>query len=340
MQLRLLVALLTAVLLALSACGGSGDETPPIEEVDEDFVRYSASDVARYFKGLTGVDLEYDDYAAGAPRGTEELRLGLGSAGGSLPVSMRYGTFSIYVAKNEQALDALVRRAERRAVVGNVVLDAVAGGGDPQSRQAFQRTTRVLKTLGTPPEQVMLPPEDTPCGKAGIDPGGAGAEEGTCRFGQQTLTIANADGRLETPGKAISDVRVETGTTIVNDRFGGRQKFRAQGGFVAVTFRLENTGDEPIYARDPTLVVDGKRYSADPAKQTYLPVINPATIQPGAFETVAFLYDIPVPTARRGGRDGVIEVSGDEIETSSDLAIALGRIRLPSELPPPRGSIK
>ena len=33
-------------------------------------------------------------------------------------------------------------------------------------------------------------------------------------------------------------------------------------------------------------------------------------------------------------------MSGDEIETSSDLAIALGRIRLPSELPPPRGSIK
>jgi hypothetical protein len=85
------------------------------------------------------------------------------------------------------------------------------------------------------------------------------------------LTIANADGRLETPGKAISDVQVETGTTIVNDRFGGRQKFRAQGGFVVVTFRLENTGDEPTYARDPTLVVDGKRYSADPAKQSYLP---------------------------------------------------------------------
>ena len=125
---------------------------------------------------------------------------------------MRYGTFSIYVAKNERALDALVRRAERRAVVGNVVLDAVAGGGDAQSRQAFQRTTRVLKTLGTPPEQVMLPPEDTPCGEAGIDPGGAGVEEGTCRFGQQTLTIAKADGRLETPGKAISDVQVETGT--------------------------------------------------------------------------------------------------------------------------------
>ena len=166
MQLRLLVALLTVVLLALSACGGSDD----LAEVDEDFVRYSASDVARHFKGLTGVDLEYDDYAAGAPRGTEELRLGLGSAGGSLPVSMRYGTFSIYVAKNEQALDALVRRAERRAVVGNVVLDAVAGGGDPQSRQAFQRTTRVLKTLGTPPEQVKLPPRTRRVGRRGSTP--------------------------------------------------------------------------------------------------------------------------------------------------------------------------
>jgi hypothetical protein len=150
------------------------------------------------------------------------------------------------------------------------------------------------------------------------------------------LTIANADGRLEDPGKAISDVRVETGTTIVNDRFGGRQKFRAQGGFVAVTFRLENTGDEPTYARDPTLVVDGKRYSADPAKQTYLPVINPATIQPGAFETVAFL---PVPAARRGRSEGVLEVGADERETSADFATALGRIRLPGKLPPPRGSI-
>ena len=41
---------------------------------------------------------------------------------------------------------------------------------------------------------------------------------------------------------------------------------------MVVTFRLENTGDEPTYARDPTpLVVDGKRYSADPAKQSYLP---------------------------------------------------------------------
>jgi len=116
-------------------------------------------------------------------------------------------------------------------------------------------------------------------------------------------------------------------------------KFRAQGGFVAVTFRLENTGDEPIYARDPTLVVDGKRYSADPAKQTYLPVINPATIQPGAFETVAFLYDIPVPAARRGRSEGVLEVGADERETSADFATALGRIRLPGKLPPPRGSI-
>lgn len=83
---------------------------------------------------------------------------------------MRYGTFSIYVAKNEQALDALVRRAERRAVVGNVVLDAVAGGGDPQSRQAFQRTTRVLKTLGTPPEQVKLPPRTRRVGRRGSTP--------------------------------------------------------------------------------------------------------------------------------------------------------------------------
>ena len=65
MQLRLLVALLTVVLLALSACGGSDD----LAEVDEDFVRYSASDVARHFKGLTGVDLEYDDLRGRSPQG-------------------------------------------------------------------------------------------------------------------------------------------------------------------------------------------------------------------------------------------------------------------------------
>ena len=221
MQLRLLVALLTVVLLALSACGGSDD----LAEVDEDFVRYSASDVARHFKGLTGVDLEYDDTRPEPPGARRSSGWGSGMPAAASRSACATERSPSTWPRTSGPWTRSSERAERRAVVGNVVLDAVAGGGDAQSRQAFQRTTRVLKTLGTPPEQVKLPPQDTPCGKAGIDPGGA-----------------------------------------------------------------------------------------------------------GAFETVAFLYDIPVPAA-------VAAVAKEFSRWAPDFATALGRIRLPGKLPPPRGSI-
>ena len=117
------------------------------------------------------------------------------------------------------------------------------------------------------------------------------------------------------------------------------QRVRAQGGFVVVSLRLENTGDEPLIFQDPNLVVDGKRYSADPAKQSYLPRAQSLPDPAGRVRDRSLPVRHPGPH-RPPRRDGVIEVSGDEIETSSDLAIAVGRIRLPSELPPPRGSIK
>ncbi len=175
-------------------------------------------------------------------------------------------------------------------MIANVVIDGTSGS--PESERGLQRTVQIFESLGQPAQQqAKLPPEETSCQEARIDPDGGDDEEGTCKLGQQTLTIVNADGKVETPGKEVSRLRVKTGDVLTSPL---RGRTRTRGGFVVVTFRLENTGNEPLNAFRPNLVVDGKRYryNDEPNKEAFLQSDTPFLIQPGAFETVLLLFDL------------------------------------------------
>lgn len=327
--LRPLSALLCFVLAGgIAACGESEEETQAKKRAAERkaFVRFDSRQVAEHFKRLSGAELGKEFGA----QGYDVLALAEGGEDRDA-VRNRYGTFSVYVTKDPRSLDRQVAQAgSDKLVMGNVLVES------PTADERFERTRAIFKTLGTPPEQVRLPPEETPCERAGIDPE-SDTDEGTCKVGQQTVTFANADGRLELPSATVSNLKAKGGSLIVSRRFGLTRRIPAQGGFVAVSFRLENTGDEPLGYLRPNLLVDGKRYTPDTTNQFYLQAGDPYPIQPGAFETVVFLWDIPRDAAAASLRKGAVELIAEEEPTTVDYAVALGRIRLPEVR---RGSIR
>jgi hypothetical protein len=112
-------------------------------------------------------------------------------------------------------------------VYDNVLVEATSS--DPDDAAAFRRVLRVFDTLGKPADEVKLPPGETPCERAGIDPDGGGTKEGTCKLGQQTLTVVNRGSPLKVPGKAIELGKVRIGSTITSRRYGITRRVRAKG---------------------------------------------------------------------------------------------------------------
>lgn len=299
---------------ALAGCGGGGDDGGGGDE----FAVYSADDVRARFKALGGVDLQVSE----STPGNATLRLPDGEAGQA--ARRRFGSFLLSVVADEESME---RRREftvggDQKVVKNVIVRSI-GTEDA----GYQRTLRIVESLGTPAEQVQLPSEDTPCQKQGIDPDGGTGKTGTCLEQQQAVTVVDAKGPLELPNVTITRLQQRVGRTLTTNRFGLRRTVRAQGAFVAVRVRVENTSDAPLTSLRPDLVINGRRYALD-NRNGYSLADPPFPIQPGAVVPAAFLFDVPV-AADDPREGGALEFSADdEVYSTPERAGAVGRIRL------------
>jgi len=244
----------------------------------------------------------------------------------------------VLVTGNKTALEAITKRPPQggRKVIDNVVIE---GTGSSTGAEGFTRAAQIFSTLGKPASSVKLPPEETPCERAAIDPDGGTGKEGVCKAEQKTLTIANSDSPLKVKGRTLSGLRVKRGKIITSRRFGLIRRFRAKGGFIAASVKVANTGDEPLSSLRPNLVIAGKSYSEDDRASIY--VNNPKSfpIQPGDSARVVVLFDVPVAAARKAVSEGALEISGDPETTSVEFSETIGRLRLKGAErgPPPKG---
>lgn len=314
-----IVATMSAV--AFAGCGGGDEGGDGGGGGGDEFATFTVQDVQARFKELAGADLQTSG-ASGL--GTETLSLATEGMDAS-KIRQRYGSFLITVSSTKESFD---RRREvsvssgAEKVVKNVVLRGI--GTDPAE---FERVSRIVGSLGTPADQVQLPPEDTPCTKLGIDPDGGTGKTGTCLDQQQTVTVVDAKGPLELPLATVGSLDQKIGRTLTSRRFGITRRVKAQGAFVAVRVKIENTSDAPLTGLRPDLVINGRRYGADTRNGYYLNT-DAFPLQPGATARASFLFDVP-RSADDPRTGGALEFAADDRSYSSpETAAQVGRIRL------------
>lgn len=317
----MMICALVLAALIQGGCGGGGDK--PATGRDDDFAKYSATDVQKLFKDLTGAELER---GTGASETLDTLNVPF--SGSSEDAARRYGGFIVLVTGNKSTLEVLTKKPPigGRKIIDNVIIEGTRSSSEDD--EGFQRAVQVLSNLGKPGGEVRLPPEETPCQKAGIDPEGGLGKQGVCKDGQTTVTVANAANGLKVEGRTLSGLSVKSGKTLVTRRYGLTRRFRAKGTFIVASFKVTNTGREPLDSLRPNLLIDGKRYSED--ESVSFDIGNPDTfpIQPGDSGRVSVLFDVPLPAARKAVSNGAVEISGEASESSPKYADKLGRLRL------------
>lgn len=328
--LRLVCCLAGLFALALSGCGG-GDEKSTTER-DDDFAKHNVADVQKRFKELTGGDLRRD---ASSSQTLDTLSLPYTGSDSDSALRDRYGGFIILVTGNKSTLEAVTKKPAQggRKIIDNVVVE---GTGSSTGQDGFKRAVQIFSSLGKPASSVKLPPEETPCEKVGIDPEGGSGKEGVCKQEQKTLTIANFDSPLKVKGRTLSGLRVRTGKILTSRRFGLIRRFRAKGGFIVASFKVANTGDEPLSSLRPNLVIDGKSYSEDDRRSFYVDNPEAYPIQPGDSNRVAVLFDVPVKAAKKAVSSGSLEISADPETSSVEYSSKIGRLRLKGAQRAPR----
>lgn len=309
--LPLLVA--TSVAATLAGCGG-GDG-------GDDFARFTAQDVQKRFQEVSGFRLD----TSGPLLGSTTLTLASDGPDASV-AQQRYGSFQITVASDE---DTLKRRQEGMSsgqvlTVDNVLLRGGYGSADDAG---YRRVSTILRSLGKPLSSVHLPPEDTPCERAGIDPDGGTGRTGTCLDGVQTVTVVPADETLTLPGETVSKPVTKVARTVKTRRYGTTRTLRARGRFVTVRTRIENTSNVPFNQPDAALVINGRTYAADD-QDFLLQEQGRLEYQPGERATVTFLFDIPrdAEDPRTGG--ALQFATTNEGIGSPERAVTVSRIRL------------
>jgi hypothetical protein len=332
--------LLAAALLVAAGCGGGDDEGGGD---GTDAGKYDDQDVTDLFQQAGGVEL------VTRPSPSFDTLTLPTSSGSSASAQDRYGAFNVYVVKRKDALKVFKQDDKKQEIepedgiywdrssagggwtattfYDNVVLTWIADEKKTDAR--YKRLTTILSNLGKPAGEVTLPPEETPCAKQNISPSGPG-KEGTCKLGEQTLTIVNRDGTLKLAAATASGVELRTGKEIVTRRFGLVERHRPkEGAFVLVKYKLKNRGKSPLDSFDAGLVVGDRLFAEDDRTQFEVqPGDDPFPLQPGSSASIVAPFDVSTDVAKQVRKNGAIEFSGDDDPTSLELSSSIGRIRL------------
>jgi hypothetical protein len=326
------VLVMALLVVAVSGCGGGKDKSGTIAGPQ-------AGQVAARFRTLTGATLKPEgqntpDWAV--YENTEDR-------------FDQYGVFSMYVVKTQRGRKILLSDQKGKPLprdgdiywdrssdgsyaatrqFGSNVIVVWQAGKDRQVDDHFQALARAMSAAAGNGRLPTLPTADRQCAAAGIDASG-GTQEGTCRLGSLKLTIVNAPSILHTPVLDAKLAGVDT-TKSISGRTSFDRPVKARGTFVAVAFRLNNTGDQPLEFLDEKLIVDGKTYTADSDVDFNLNPKDPLPLQPGEKATLRAAFDVPAAVADRARADGALALPAARFEGSNGLddSAAQGRIRL------------
>ena len=266
----------------------------------------------------------------------------------------RFGAFSIYVVSDEEARDGLLRKSDdesgalepngsgyafRRnegsdsySVVQrfeeNIVLVWQAGESQ-EVDDSYRRLSAAVEAAATGDES-KVPAAQRDCAASGIDP--KAGKEGTCRVGDNEVTVVNSGSELRTPAikarlQSVGDAaQIEPSSSY-------SEPVRPRGRFLIVTYELTNNGDAPIDDVEPQLNVDGRTYAAARGVDydLYGNEKRPLPLQPGETATMITAFDVSeqvVDAALEGGAF-VLPATADKYGyLSLDNGAAEGRIRL------------
>jgi hypothetical protein len=205
---RLLAVLLVGIVAGalFAGCGGRSSDN------GSELRGPSATEVKDRFTKNTGIRLSgkesaaIDSWTLLGVEGTEHFD--------------RFGAFSLYVVKDKDGLDILLRPSDSSGELkfnskgyafnrsktgdsysvvqrygGNVVLIWQAGE-KPEIDDTFRRLSTAVKAAATG-DASEIPASQRDCATSGIDP--ESGKEGTCRVGDREVTVVDSDSELTTP---------------------------------------------------------------------------------------------------------------------------------------------
>lgn len=290
--------LLPLIGVLLAGCGGSSpdDEGAGAPDVG----KFSAT-----FTKATGVKLQQDRLST-----FTSLRTSDASS------YRRFGGFSVYFVKDEEAAKGLLEGGGDVKDYGNDVLVSFSSDQEGTKERLDQAVRAALK--GDPS---LVPAAERPCA---TDVG-----EGRCRLGGKALTVVGPGQELATP---VLKAKVVSAT--VARQLPARSEYsdpvRAKGRFVAVRFTLDNVLNQPISSIQPNLVIGGNTYSESAEAYSLRYANDPFPLQPGDSATVTTAFDVPEAAAADAIGQGQLELPAGVFEGSGSLsdADAIGRLRL------------
>lgn len=274
-----------------------------------------AAKLATAFTQATGVRLTASD--SGSYTVLRPQRVGEGDGG-------RFGSFSIYVAEDDDRLTNLVTSGGFKRYPGGIAVSSPTSDRDPDVARRLDQALRAA-IAGDPS---LVPVRDRPCAAVGIDP--ARGKEGTCRLPDKQLTVVNAASELQTEPLAA---RLEGATTVTvlprQTPFG--EPRRARGRYVVVRTTITNRGNVPLNGLRTSLIIGPNTYSESSDGYQLQPRDRqPFPLQPGASTELTTAYDIPIDAAEVAIAQGAIELPAQAATSSGYVTDrgSVGRIRL------------